>query len=809
MSYATRVLIPGAAAFTCAAVLSAQQPKTLHGTVKDPLGALVPDATVELLERGKAVGSTHSDAQGRFEFSAARCTSCSVRVTAADFEPTTIRAASGEVDVTLATKTLTQQITVTANGTPTPEAQTATSVTVLAADEYRFAPEVQDPLRLVAGVQMTQLGEMGGQSGIRIRGSNTDAVKVLVDGVPANQIGGFTDFANIATVGIGPIEVLREPDSALYGADALAGVVSLTTSRGTTPLPLFTYAGDGGNFGTYRNEVTAGTAYKQFDLFSAFARIDTDNNLPNSQFHNATYAGNFGWMPGPSNSLRFTVRHATVAAGQPNSFDLYGVTEDAQQQEHDSFYSASWDNQTTGKWHNQIRYGGVRLNGVYNNFAPVGPTDGVGDYFGNTVTIRGANGYSVTGQAYLEYFADPTMATHYLTNTTRDFVYGQSDYKVTPHIGALAAFKYENESGASGNQGATLSTIQRGNYSYTMQVAGDVRNRLFYSLGSGLEDNGLFGFAATPRASLAYYLVRPGGSGALAGTKLHASFGKGIKEPSLFQQNSSLYAAFLSAGEPQLIATYGVSPLGAVYSRTYDGGVDQQLLNGRARLGLTYFHNEYTGVVEYVPQSGLLQLGIPAGNDPTVQYGAYINSGAFRSQGLELETEAKLGSHLFARAGYTYTDAVVQRSFSSDNQAPIYNTASSFPDIQIGAYSPLVGARPFRVAPHSGFFSLDYTRSKVVATLSGTLLGKRDDSTYLSDMNFGNSLLLPNRNLLGGYERLDLSVGYQASHRLNLYASAHNLLSEHFYEAFGYPALPFNFRTGIKFNYGGESFHTR
>jgi len=75
--------------------------------------------------------------------------------------------------------------------------------------------------------------------------------------VPVNDIGGAVDFSNFATVGVQQIEVLREPNSALYGSDALAGVVSMTTTRGTTKLPLFTYAGDGGNFSTYHQEVTA------------------------------------------------------------------------------------------------------------------------------------------------------------------------------------------------------------------------------------------------------------------------------------------------------------------------------------------------------------------------------------------------------------------------------------------------------------------------------------------------------------------------------------------------------------------------
>ena len=87
-----------------------------------------------------------------------------------------------------------------------------------------------------------------------------------------------------------------------------------------------------------------------------------------------------------------------------------------------------------------------------------------------------------------------------------------------------------------------------------MQFSGDVRNRLFYNFGTGLEDNGLFGFAGTPRASLAYYLIRPSSSRFFSGTKLHGTFGKGIKEPSIFQQTNSLYGQLIGlANGAQLI----------------------------------------------------------------------------------------------------------------------------------------------------------------------------------------------------------------------------------------------------------------
>jgi iron complex outermembrane receptor protein/vitamin B12 transporter len=783
---------------------------SLHGTVSDPLGAIVPGAKVELLNGTTVVKTTTTDGTGNYAFDVPENARYSIRAVAPTFRSATsestylTKSTRAELNITLATQTLTQQVTVTATATPTPIAQIGASVTVLTADDYRQYTEVQDPLRQIPGLQVTQIGQLGGTSALSIRGGNTDANKVLIDGVPVNDIGGAVEFANFATVGIQQIEVLREPNSALYGSDALAGVVSMTTARGTTKLPLFTYAGDGGNFSTYHNELTASGVARRFDYYGAYGRLDSRNNLPNDSFHNVTYTGNFGWDPNPANDLRFTVRRLSVSGGQPNAILLYGIPDDAAQKAQNTYYSGAWNNQATTKWHNEIRYGGLRLRSQFDDFAPTGIPVGFGNFLGAPITIHGANGYSVTGQAIFQ-FAGTIYPSQFATITNRDFVYAQTDYRINPHVVALGGFKYEAERGSTQASGSPANNINRGNYSYTLQISGDVRNRLYYNVGSGIENNGLFGVAGTPRASIAYYLARPSASGWLTGTKLHASFGKGIKEPNVFQQGSSLFD--LLSGVPggnQLIAQFHVGQIGPENSRTYDGGIDQELWNGRARLGVTYFHNEFTNGIEFVPQSGLAELGVPVADLPAVQFGAYINSEAFRSQGVEFEAEYRISSHLFARGGYTYTDAVVQHSFSSD-QGPGESINPNFPDVPIGAFSPLVGARPFRVAPHSGYFGLNFARSKFYSSLTGSLVSRRDDSDFLSDADFGPTMLLPNRNLDWAYQRLDLSSGYQVTSRLTAYANMQNLLSEHYVQAFGFPALPFTFRSGIKINFGGES----
>ena len=150
--------------------------------------------------------------------------------------------------------------------------------------------------------------------------------------------------------------------------------------------------------------------------------------------------------------------------------------------------------------------------------------------------------------------------------------------------------------------------------------------------------------------------------------------------------------------------------------------------------------------------------------------------------------------------------AIFQPATCASEYIPGSFQNAEFPSIAIGAYSPLRGARPFRVAPHTGYFQTGYRYRKLYAALSGTLVSERDDSDFLEyDANGGQTMLLPNRNLDEAYQRLDLNTSYQATHIVSVEGNFQNLLCEHSSEAFGYPSLPFTFRMGVKFTLGGES----
>jgi iron complex outermembrane receptor protein/vitamin B12 transporter len=783
---------------------------TVQGTVSDPTGALVINAKVELIENDVVTATAMTDFRGRYAVHGDVTAKTRLRVSCSGFD-TIEEAISAPIDskdltmnMSLPLASYSEQITVTSSGTPTPQAQLGVSVSSLTQTDYEGTRDIQEGLRLIPGLQAVQTGQAGGTTSLFIRGGDDNANKVLIDGMPANDIGGSFEFANLASAGIAQVEVLRGPNSALYGSDALAGVVSFTTPRGSTPLPLFTYFVDGGNFGIYHQEGTLSGLFSRLDYFTDYSRFDSRNSIPDNAFHNGTFAGSFGWMLSRNSSLRATVHHDQVAAGEPNAIDLYGIPSDAKQVSEHDYFGVTWEDQGTASWHNILRYGGARLRSNYTEFAPTGIPqyiDGnLADYLGAPVTIRGANGYTVNGQALYQYVQ--TYPASFPSSTDKDFVYAQSDYRFTPRFLGLFAFHYVNERGYSSSP--TIS-INRGNYSYTFEVQGDVHNRLFYTVGGGLEDNGLFGLAGTPRASVAWQVAEGRTGRFLSSTKLRASYGEGIKEPSILDQTTSVYTLLRSlTGGGQLISQYHVKAIGPVRSKTYEAGIDQLILDGRGRLSLTAFHNDFSDGIEYIPQQGLIDLGVPGPVAAAAVYGATVNSQAFRAEGMETEVEYKVRNNLFARAGYTYLDARIRRSFSSDALGPSFNP--NFPEIPIGIYSPLLGARPFRRAPHTGYLQLGYRAGRLFSCIRGTFVGRRDDSDFLaSDASGGTSLLLPNRNLDAAYQRIDFTASYQINRYVAVEANLQNLPSERYSEAFGYPSPPFMFRLGLKFSLGGES----
>ncbi len=805
-----------------------QSQPTVKGTVTDPLGAAVFNARVNLLTVNGVMLPVYAftDGRGHYSLSIYKSGRYVVRVVATGFNITTSKevylspAKPAFVDVAMQFGQLEQKVTVTANGVATPEAQTGASTTVIDQALYPHKLDIQDTLRLVSGLQFTTSGQRGAATSLFELGGNSNETDVLLDGIPINDIGGAVNFAYLAANGISQQEIYRGPDSALYGAEASAGVVALTTARGTTAKPLLQYAIDAGNFGTYHQEASVGGTHKALDYFGDFARIDTSNSYPNSTFHNVSSVANVGYALSPRTQVRATVHRIAAATGEPNAILFYGIPDVQYLNEHDLYGSATIEHHSSDKLDAIAQYGLVRLRSLNTDPAPAGiltdnPNNfncfdndgnpGEPEYLGLPVTIRGANGTSASGQAFFNSCANYSFPITTGTLTNRDFFYGQANYKASDKLVALAAFRYESERGYSAYDYIPQSA-NRGNFDYIMQTSGNLNNRLYYSAGADLPNYSVFGFQPTPHASAAYYLAKPGAAGLLTGTKVGLNYSQGILEPTIAEQRESIYG--LLAAQPngqQLIAQYHISPVGAQETRTYEAGVDQHVLGTRMLLHAGYYHNQFSNQVEYVEPQGLLQVGVPPAVEEALPFGAYINSLNFSAQGVETRAEYRVSDHLFARGGYTRLNANVQKSFSSDNSSPSYNP--NYPNTPIGAYSPLVGQRPFRRAPNSSYYAVIYARPRWYAQMTGTFVGRRDDSTFLTDANGGTSLLLPNRNLAPGYQTIGLTANYRINRHVSTYTVFDNLLSQHSQQVFGYPGLPFSFRSGLEMKWGGDANH--
>ncbi len=440
-----------------AGTASAADEGSIRGTVIDPQGAVVPSATVTLLRDGKSAGAAATDTRGEFVFQGLAEGRYQIEATAAGFEAqTTDRlfvGSSGRVvtQVPLQIGTLRQDVVVTAAATGVVQGQTGASVTVIDADTLDSLNklDVLEPLRTVPGVAIVQSGGRGGTTSLFVRGGNSNFNKLLIDGVPANDIGGGFDFGDLATTGVDRIEVLRGSNSVLYGSDAMTGVVSIVTKQGRTRRPEFTYSIDGGNLGSVRNDLSIGGAANRFDYFSEYSYFRTDNDTPNNRFRNGVYAGRFGVALTSGTNLSVTVRRKDSDYQSPNAFLYYGVADDSSQTAGYTTVGATVQSQLSDRWHAMGRFSTTDQSYHFANPTPTGdafdPFGFGANYLGKDVTIVGANGATVSGRAILDYGG--TYPSIFDSKTTRQGLHGQVDFHAATALDLSGGVRYEHEAG--------------------------------------------------------------------------------------------------------------------------------------------------------------------------------------------------------------------------------------------------------------------------------------------------------------------------------------------------------------------------
>jgi vitamin B12 transporter len=693
-----------------------------------------------------------------------------------------------------------EEVTVTATGLAHAVEQSSAAVTLIPESDLATSVGVADALRQSPGVDVVQTGQAGGVTSLFVRGGNSTANQVLIDGIPQ------TTWAVPSTSALSPRRgwpgwnSIAAPTPRSTGPMPGASVVNLETPRGSDPKPVLNYSGDAGNFHTYRDEVSlSGSAPKARLLHGVLAlrhvECAADGRVP---------LGDRGSQPRlqpAANTLaRFTIRNADSATGLPGAHDFYGISANGKQGDQDIYSGLTLENRLAGLAqpgplrHRRKREQAKQFTNVGTpityDFGPVpcsasSTADCFTEYFGNVVTIRGANGYTATGQAS---FFVPTEDQ----DSNRDELYYQSDYSFARYLTALFGFRYENERGSY----VSFAYPEDENSAHQLRVHAATAGRdQEPPLLLGRRRHGEEPPVRHHRSSAHWLLVCPVRPGRkwFHGTLLRANAATGVQEPTLGIQFASLYTQLQQAGDTADIAKYHVMPAGPQRSRTYDIGIDQNIRGEKLVLKVGYYHNTFNHQLEGVDAGALEQF---FGYSPSVAQNTSTSRTSTRLRSAPRVSRPRCKyrpfARLFLRGGYTYLDAVVTQSFSSDAYSNgAYSNNPNLPGIAIGAEGPLIGARPFRRPPHTGFFAVQYEGNKLSAAFKGALASRSDDSTFLDgfDTNLGNSLVLPNRDLDFGYAKLDANLTYALNKRVTAFAELDNLLSQQHIGPIGYPGL--------------------
>ena len=587
----------------------AQAPSaTLSGSVTDPGGAVINGAQItasQIPSSGEPL-RVISESDGRFSLKLApgryRVTVSRDSFTQSVQEVAVAAGETRELQIRLALEPLSSKVDVTAQALPLDAESSPAPLTILTHEEieHRVATSLPDLLETQPGFSLGRTGPEGGSASLFLDGGNSNYTKVLVDGVPANTPGGLIDFSNFTVDNIDKIEVVHGAESALYGSDAMDGVIQIFTHRGTTRIPEFTAFADGGNFGTAHGGAELSGLLGRFDYSAAVSDLQTNGQGLNDAFRNRTLSGNFGWRFSDTARFSLTLRDNDSEAGTPGQTLIFpaNTTDTVSLQDFESGLHADF---TTGsRWHHQLT--------------------GFETYF------RESN-------------FDPFFPTFYQYNRAGFTV--QSTYFIKG-FGVTAGYEYEVENGflsAATDLGLAdaVTHARRNNQAGYLDFRWQPVTRLTLNAGVRAEDNAFYGTRVMPRTGASYALRIA--QGAFGDTRLLASYGQGIVDPR-FDQTYGTDPCF--PGNPNLLPEQ---------SRTIHAGIDQKLASDRVRVSADYFDNRFHNIVSFLnetPSGACLVEGAPFGE------GTFFNTDLARARGGNFAGEARITHWLSANANYTY-----------------------------------------------------------------------------------------------------------------------------------------------------------
>ncbi|MDB2409903.1 TonB-dependent receptor [Pseudomonadales bacterium] len=498
---------------------------------------------------------------------------------------------------------LMEEVIVGASHIPIAISQSANAVTVINREKIknRAALSVSDLLRDVPGLAVSRSGVLGSATQIRVRGSEANHLLVLIDGVEANDPSQSDElnWGTLAASDIERIEIIRGPQSAMYGSDAVAGIVNIITRRADKPLNASVYS-EAGSWATRKNGFTIGQGNNEYDIRLGVSHLESDGeNISRSGnekdgHKNTSVNLTAGWNIDDQIRLSLVARQNDGMSAFDADSDFDGFIEDQDR-------VSEFRNSTVG------------LQGDY---------DSVDGRLKHKVVIAQSKNNN-------DNFSDGLLGNS--SSATKDqFKYVGSLFWDDSAQRASLLLEHEDErfnqtgpffSGENAGQ-----DLKRTTDSVALEYRVDVTDSLTLTASGRYDDNSEFDSAETLRFEASYQ--------ASDSTRLRSAWGTAVKNPT-FTERFAVFGFFV--GNPDLIPEESTS---------WEFGIDHALLGGDINLGATIFNAELENEINgFAPAGG--------GNSTAVN-----KEGRSQRQGVELTVLSTLSDSLSMDAAYTYIDSV-------------------------------------------------------------------------------------------------------------------------------------------------------
>jgi vitamin B12 transporter len=589
--------------------------------VVDPQSAAVAGARVELLRKDTTipVAFQTTSAEGIAVFRDLASASYSVLVLAPGFaaQSTDLSSPLGAMTtLQLRLAPVSETVVVSATRIPLPETAAGISVAVLTQENLtNLQPTSEaDALRFLPGATVGTTGRRGSQSSLFVRGGNSDYNKVLIDGVPVNDPGGFFDFGVVPLQEADRLEFVRGAESTLYGSDAMTGVVQVWTAAGRTRVPELRFGADGGNFSTAHGFLAFSGARDRLDYNLFGDQFNSAGQGLNDEYWNASQGGNVGVRLSQKTFLRLEARHSNNRTGVQSNWNFNGqplLPPDSDGFAHQNNFLASANLTLNASTRWEHHFSGFEYHHKRSNI--------------DTVPDRGCNSFN---------FLDCPSIVFGKVNRA-GFEY-QGEYVPRTWARTIFGYRFEDENGHTGEilSGSDTHGLRRNHAVYGQQVL--TFSRFSVIPGLRLEHNESFGGKVVPRLAATLLAIR--GHDLFSGTRLRFAYGDGIKAPS-FEESFGI-AAFLILPNPRLEAEE---------TRSLEAGIQQSMFRDKVSFSGTYFNNLFTNQIAccQTVSSGTVQ---------------FFNINRSLAHGAELEIHVSPRTRLRVDASYAYTSTQILRA---------------------------------------------------------------------------------------------------------------------------------------------------